>query len=147
MGWKGRVRPEARGLEACGLVQLPRIADERGCLGVIESNVHVPFSIERVYYLYGTQPGQSRGGHGHRELRQLFVALAGAFDVSLDDGRRRATYHLSDPAVGLYVGPMIWRTLNRFSENAVCAVIASAPYDERDYFRRYEDFLEAVRGA
>jgi hypothetical protein len=136
--------PAARGsLEHCGVVELPRIQDRRGNLTFVEAGRHVPFDIQRVYYLYDVPGGAERGGHGHYRLRQLIVAMSGSFDVVLDDGKRRARYHLNRSYTGLYVCPMIWRELDNFSSGSVCLVLASEPYDEADYLRDYETFRHA----
>lgn len=128
----------------CRLVRLPRISDGRGSLGFIQPGPLLPFEIRRVYYLYDVPDGQERGAHGHRRLEQLMVAVAGAVDVECDDGRQRRTFRLDSPDVGLYVCPMIWRNLTAFRPGTVCMVLASEPYDEDDYFRRYDDFLAAA---
>jgi hypothetical protein len=133
-------------LDACGVVTLPRIQDPRGNLTFVEAHRHVPFYIKRVYYLYDVPGGAERGGHGHHRLRQLIVAMSGSFDVVLDDGRRRARYHLNRSYTGLYVCPMIWRELDNFSSGSVCLVLASEPYEESDYLRDYEAF-RALRNA
>ena len=135
---------DARGsLEHCGVVELPRIQDRRGNLTFVEGGRHVPFDIQRVYYLYDVPGGAERGCHGHFKLRQLIVAMSGSFDVVLDDGKRRARYHLNRSDTGLYVCPMIWRELDNFSSGSVCLVLASEPYDEADYLRDYETFRHA----
>lgn len=131
-------------LDACRLIELPKISDPRGNLTFIEGNQHVPFRIERVYYLYDVPAGAERGGHAHRELEQLLLAAAGSFDVVLDDGRRRQRVQLNRPYVGLYVGPMVWRELDNFSSGSVCLVLASRPYDPADYHRDYEQFRAAA---
>lgn len=131
----------------CRLVPLPRLSDGRGSLTFVQPGPNLPFEIRRVYYLYGVPTGQVRGAHGHRALEQLMVAVAGSVDVECDDGRTRRTFRLESPDVGLYVSPMIWRSLTGFTEGTVCMVIASAPYDEGDYFREYDDFLAAAAKA
>jgi hypothetical protein len=128
----------------CGLVQLPRIEDPRGNLTFIEGGRHVPFDIRRVYYLYDVPGGADRGGHAHKQLRQLIVAASGSFDVTVDDGRTRRCFHLDRAFLGLYVPPMHWRELTNFSSGSICLVLASAPYDETDYLRDYPGFLAAV---
>jgi hypothetical protein len=132
---------------ACRLVDLPRLRDHRGSLTVLEPGPVLPFEIRRTYYLYDTPPDAERGGHAHRRLEQLFIALAGAVDVELDDGSSAQVYRLDRPDVGLYIGPMIWRVLRHFEPGTVCMVLASERYDESDYFRRYADFRSAVSGA
>lgn len=135
------------GLEQCRIVDLPKISDPngRGNLTFLESNVHVPFAIERVYYLYDVPGGAERGGHAHKQLEQLIIAMSGSFDVVLDDGFDKKRVHLARSYYGLYVPTMIWRELDNFSSGAVCLVLASAPYDESDYYRNYDDFLRAAR--
>ena len=128
-------------LSDCKLISLPRIQDPRGNLTFIEGGSHVDFDIQRVYYLYDVPGGSSRGGHAHKALRQLIVAMSGSFDVLLDDGEEKRTFHLNRSYVGLYVCPMIWRELNNFSSGSVCMVLASNRYDEADYYRDYDQFL------
>lgn len=105
----------------------------------------VPFAIERLYYLYDVPGGSFRGGHAHKELRQLIIAVSGSFDVLLDDGREKKTVTLNRPQIGLEVCPMIWREINNFSSASVCLVIASNKFEEADYYRDYEEFLNATR--
>lgn len=134
-------------LDDCRIINLPKIQDQRGNLTFIEADRHVPFEIERVYYLYDVPGGATRAGHGHRSLNQLMIAMSGSFDVTLDDGHERKLFHLNRSYFGLYIPPMMWRDLDNFSSGAVCVVLASDYFDERDYFRNYDDFLAAVRGA
>lgn len=129
----------------CKIIDLPRIQDPRGNLTFIEGSNQVPFPIERVYYLYDVPGGAERGGHGHIDLRQVIIALSGSFDVALDDGREKKVVHLNRSYQGLYVERLIWRDLRNFSSGSVCLVLASIKYDEADYYRNYEDFLEAVK--
>lgn len=131
-------------LADCQLIQLPIVHDRRGNLSFIEGNRHVPFAIERVYYLYDVPGGAERGGHAHRGLQQLIVAMSGSFDVILDDGSEKKRFHLNRSYQGLYLCPMIWRELDNFSSGSVCMVLASNRYDESDYYRDYADFRAAV---
>lgn len=126
------------------LIKLPKIADPRGCLSVVEARRHIPFDIKRVYYLYNMPASAKRGAHGHRTLEQCIIPMAGSFEISLDNGFAKKSFHLKDPAEGLYIPPMVWRELVDFSSGAVCLVIASDFYNENDYFRNYDGFLEAV---
>jgi hypothetical protein len=130
----------------CKIIDFPKIADQRGNLTFIEGNRHIPFEIQRVYYLYDVPGGAERGGHAHKALHQLIVAMSGSFDVMLDDGTERKRFHLNRSYYGLYVCPMIWRELDNFSSGSVCMSLASNLYDEQDYYRDYELFQKAVRG-
>lgn len=127
------------------LIELPRINDHRGNLTFIESGRHIPFEIKRTYYLYDVPGGATRAGHGHKALHQLMIAMSGSFDITLDDGYEKRVVHLNRSYNGLYIPPMMWRDLDNFSSGAVCMVLASAFYDEEDYFRNYDDFLRAAR--
>jgi dTDP-4-dehydrorhamnose 3,5-epimerase-like enzyme len=128
----------------CRIISLPIIHDPRGNLTFIEATRHVPFDIKRVYYLYDVPGGAERGGHAHKELHQLVIAMSGSFDVVLDDGGEKHRFHLNRSYYGLYVCPMIWREIDNFSSGSVCLVLASNLYDEADYFRDYHQFLLAV---
>lgn len=134
------------GIDQCHLVDLPVISDPRGNLTFIECNRHIPFEIKRVYYLYDVPGGASRAGHGHKKLHQLVIAMSGSFDIVIDDGLRKKTFHLNRSYKGLYVCPMMWREIDNFSSGSVCMVLASDFFDEDDYFREYDTFLQAVRG-
>ena len=134
-------------LNDCKLIDLPKIADPRGNLTFIEGNRHVPFQIQRVYYLYDTPGGAERGGHAHKGLHQLIVAMSGSYDVILNDGKQKKRFHLNRSYYGLYVCPMIWRELDNFSSGAVCLVLASNLYDESDYYRDYRTFIKALKKA
>lgn len=133
-------------LDRCHLVTLPRVNDARGNLTFIEGSRHVEFDIKRVYYLYDVPGGAERGGHAHRALKQLFIAMSGSFDVVLDDGAIRQRIHLNRSYVGLFVPEMVWREIDNFSSGSVCMVLASEPYDEADYYRDYGEFA-AVAAA
>ena len=132
------------GIDQCKLVELPVIHNPQGNLTFIEAERHVPFRIARVYYLYDVPEGAVRGGHAHRELEQLILPIGGSFDIVLDDGSERKRVVLDQPRVGLYLPRLIWRELENFSAGAFCLVLASAPYDEADYYRDYEEFRDAV---
>jgi dTDP-4-dehydrorhamnose 3,5-epimerase-like enzyme len=126
------------------IIDLPKITDQRGNLTFIEGLNHIPFQIKRVYYLYDVPAEAERGAHGHKKLEQFVVPLAGSFEFVLDDGFERKSYYLKKPWQGLYIPPMMWRELKDFSSGAVCLVLASELYDEADYFRDYNEFLQAA---
>lgn len=133
-------------LTDCKIIELPKVGDPRarGNLTFIEGGQHVPFPIRRAYYLYDVPGGAERGGHAHKELYQLIIALSGSFDVVLDDGREKRRFPLNRPYHGLYVCPHIWRELDNFSTGAVCLVLASEFYSEDDYWRDYGEFLKGI---
>lgn len=125
-------------------ITLPQVHDARGDLTFIEGGTHVPFTIQRVYYLYNVPVDSERGGHAHRELEQVIFALSGSFRVKIDDGYDTSEYWLRDPRRGLYMSRLVWREIDSFSQGAVCMVLASHHYDEADYFRDYSEFRAAV---
>ena len=132
-------------VDQCRIIQLPRFEDPRGSLTFVESNQQIPFEIRRVYYLYDVPGGSERGGHAHKELQQLIIAMSGSFDIHLDDSQERKTFHLNRSYYGLLVCPMIWREIDNFSSGAVCLVLASNFYTEDDYHRDYHDFKQAAK--
>lgn len=126
----------------CRIIDLDKHhSDRKGNLSVVENKKDVPFEVKRVYYLYDVPGGVSRGGHAHKELFQLMVAVSGSFSVTLEDGKDKKTFVLNRPYKGLLIVPGIWRTLDGFSSGSVCAVLASEKYDEMDYIRDYSSFL------
>ena len=131
-------------LSDCRLIDLPKIEDARGNLTFVEGDNHIPFDIKRVYYLYDVPGGSHRGAHAHRNLHQFMIAMSGSFDVTLTDGHEEQTFHLNRSYFGLYICPMMWRYLDNFSSGAVCMVMASSRYDEGDYIRDYDTFLQEV---
>jgi hypothetical protein len=134
-------------VDLCKIIELPRITDARGNLTFVESGNQIPFDIQRVYYLYDVPGGAQRGGHAHKELFQLIIAISGSFDVVLDDGTKKKRVHMNRSYNGLYVCPMIWRELENFSSGSVCMVLASNRYDEDDYYRDYATFIRARWGV
>jgi len=126
------------------LIDLPRVQDPRGNLTFVEGGRHLPFDIARVYYLYDIPGGASRGGHAHKELQQVLIAVSGSFDVHLDDGHVTEVITLRRSYTGLLLRSMVWRVLDNFSSGAVCLTLASMPYIEDDYYRDYNDFIKAV---
>ena len=129
-------------VDDCRVLELPRIVRAEGTLTPIEGGKHVPFEIARVYYLYDVPGGSSRGGHAHKQLLQLMVAIMGSFDVVLDDGSTRRRVSLNRGYHGLYLPNLIWRELENFSSGAICVVLASQPYQESEYIREYSSFVQ-----
>jgi len=131
-------------LKDCHQIDLPKIDDARGALTFIEGERHVPFMINRIYYLYDVSGGATRAGHAHKKLQQVLIAVSGSFDVWLDDGREKKRHHMNRSYTGLYIFPMTWRLIDNFSSGAVCLSIVSDYYDESDYYRDYDEFLHAI---
>ena len=131
----------------CELLDLPRIADERGALTVVEAQRHIPFEVRRVFYLYEVPSGMQRAGHALRTCHQFIIAAAGSFDVVVDNGESRLRHHLDRPDRGLHVPPMVWRELESFSAGAVCLVLASEYYSLEDYVDEYADYLRLIGGT
>ena len=131
-------------IDDCLLIDLPKITDPRGNLTFIEECRHVPFDIKRVFYLYDVPTGADRGAHAHKRLHQCLICLSGSFDVALDDGHHSRRVHLNRPWRALHIPPMIWAAEVNFDPGSVCMVLASAPYDESDYFRDYSQYLSAL---
>ncbi len=126
----------------CTLIEMDKHhSDDKGNLTVVENSKTIPFEVKRVYYLYDVPGGGSRGAHAHKDLQQLIVAASGSFDVTIDDGNVKRTFTLNRPYQGLLIVPGIWRDLNNFSSGSVCMVLASEKYDENDYIRDYNDFI------
>lgn len=134
-------------IDNCRIIDLPRVNDPRGNLTFVEAGHHIPFDIRRVYYLYDVPGGSARGGHAHKALHQLIIAMSGSFDIHLDDGYSKKTVHMNRSYYGLSVCPMIWREIDNFSSGAVCMVLASEYFDELDYYRDYDQFVVDARKA
>jgi hypothetical protein len=132
------------GVAACSCFDLPKIGDERGNLTFVEASRHVPFAIRRVDYLYDVPGGSVRAGHAHKTLEQVLIAVAGSFDVRLDDGHHQVTCHFSRADQGLYIAPMVWRELGNFSSGSCCLALASDVFLDEDYYRDHAEFLRAA---
>ena len=126
------------------IIELPRITDPRGNLTVAEANKNIPFDIKRVYWLYDVPGGECRGGHAHKQIKEILIAVSGSFHVTLDNGKEKQTFLLNHPYQGLFIDTKTWRTLDDFSSGAVCVVLASDFYDENDYIYDYNDFLQYI---
>lgn len=123
-------------------IDFPALGDERGSLVALEAEKTVPFPIKRVYYIFGTNAGVSRGFHAHKRLQQVALCITGKCRMILDDGRQRNEVWLDSPNKGLIIGDLVWREMHDFSEDCVLLVLASEHYDEADYIRDYGKFLE-----
>ena len=133
-------------IKDCKIIELPKISDPRGNLTFIEGGGQIPFDIQRVYYLYDVPGGSERGGHAHKNLEQLIIAMSGSFDVVLDDGYEKKRFHLNRSYYGMYVNTMVWRELDNFSSGSVSMVLASNKYTEDDYVRDYDRFISLTQG-
>lgn len=125
------------------LIDIPKITNSKGNIGVLEKGT-IPFEIKRVYYLFDVPSGAKRGGHAHKQLKQVLIAISGSFDVVLKDGKNKQIITLNRPDKGLLIENNLWRELENFSSGAVCLVLASEVYDEKDYFRSFKQFKEFI---
>jgi dTDP-4-dehydrorhamnose 3,5-epimerase-like enzyme len=123
------------------IVPLPKILDERGNLSFFEEMKHIPFAIERTYWIYDVPGGESRGGHSYIENQEFIVALSGSFDVIVDDGSSKKTFSLNRSYYGLYIPQGIWRHMENFSTNALAFIAASTPYSDIDYIKDYNSYV------
>jgi len=126
------------------IIELPKFLDARGNLSFIEENKHIPFKIERTYWIYDVPGGVARGGHAYKENQEFIVALSGSFDVILDDGETRKVFTLNRSHYGLYIPKGMWRQMENFSTNSLALVLASTKFDKNDYIYDYEVFKLAV---
>lgn len=124
----------------CTLIELPKNHQVNGNITAVNNQKEIPFDIQRVYFLYDVPGGEARGGHAHLELQQLIVAASGSFDLMVDDGKIKRTFHLNRPYQGVLMPAGLWRELNNFSSGSICLVLASKKYDEKDYLRDYFEF-------
>lgn len=124
------------------IIQLPKYLDARGNLSFVEQNNHIPFEIKRTYWIYDVPGGEKRWGRAFKECEEFIISLSGSFDVILNDGTEKKTFTLNRSYYGIYIPNGLWRVLDNFSTNSVALVMASTKYDEKDYVRNYEEFLE-----
>lgn len=125
-------------------IDFPALGDERGSLVALEAEKSVPFAIKRVYYIFGTKAGVSRGFHAHKKLQQVAICITGSCRMILDDGQQRSEVLLNSPNKGLVIGDLVWREMHEFSKDCVLLVLASEHYDESDYIRNFDDFIDQV---
>lgn len=128
-------------MENVKIIELPKFLDARGNLSFAQNNTHIPFEIKRTYWLYDVPGGESRGGHAYRETEEFVIALSGSFDVIVDDGKEKNTFHLNRSYYGLYIPKGVWREMDNFSTNSLALEFASTKYNPEDYIRDYNEFL------
>lgn len=126
------------------IIELPKYEDPRGNLSFVEGGRHIPFVIERVYWIYDVPGGQTRGGHAFRKQQEMIIALSGSFDVVVDDGAEKKIFSLTRSYYGLYIPAGLWRSMQNFSTNSLALVISSTAYDESDYIRDYQEFKKYI---
>ena len=126
----------------CSIIELPRLKNRAGNITVVNNNDNIPFEVKRVFYIYDIPGGEDRGAHAHKDCHQFLVAVSGSFEVEMDDGTNKRTVILNRPYYGLHIPPGIWAAEKGFSSGAVCLVLTSHKYDEKDYIRNYSNFLE-----
>ena len=124
------------------IIELPKFLDARGNLSFAQNNTHIPFEIKRTYWLYDVPGGESRGGHTYRDTEEFVIALSGSFDVIVDDGKEKNTFHLNRSYYGLYIPKGVWREMDNFSTNSLALEFASTNYNPNDYIRDYDEFLK-----
>ena len=124
------------------IIDLPKHEDPRGNLTFFEEDNHIPFKIERVYWIYDVPGGQIRGGHAFKEQKEFIIALSGSFDVVVDSGSEKRTFSLNRSYYGLYIPAGLWRQMENFSTNSLAMIISSTNFSEEDYIRNYNDYLE-----
>lgn len=124
------------------IIELPKFLDQRGNLSFAQNNTQIPFEIQRTYWLYDVPGGESRGGHAYRNTEEFVIAISGSFDVIVDDGKEKKTFHLNRSYYGLYIPKGLWRSMENFSTNSLALEFASTQYDPNDYIRDYDEYLK-----
>lgn len=128
----------------CSVIELPRLQNRAGNITPVSNSREIPFDIKRIFYIYDIPGGEDRGAHAHKECHQFLIAASGSFEIELNDGVTTRTIMLNRPNYGLHIPPGIWAAEKGFSSGAICLVLASTTYDESDYIRNYEEFLQIV---
>jgi hypothetical protein len=128
----------------CTVFELPKVKNRAGNITAVQNNIEIPFEIKRIFYLYDIPGGESRGAHSHKECHQFLIAASGSFEVLLDDGKTKRLIQLNRPNIGLHIPPGIWASEINFSSGSICLVFASHIYNEQDYLRNYDDYLEYI---
>lgn len=131
--------------ETIQLLQFPKIPDRRGNLSVIEENIHIPISIERVYWIYDVPGGEYRWGHAFKNTCEVIVAMSGSFDIITHDGKQEQRYHMNRSYYGLFIPKMIWRSIENFSTNSLALIAADTPYSGEEYIRDFDEFITGIK--
>lgn len=126
----------------CKIIELPKFLDRRGNLSFVENNKQIPFKIKRTYWLYDVPGGEARGGHAYHNTEEFVIAISGSFDVLIDDGKEKKTFHLNRSYYGLYIPKGLWREIENFSTNSFALEFANTSYDPKDYIESYDEFLK-----
>lgn len=129
------------------IIELPKMSDRRGNLSVVEQYRHIPFEIKRLFWIYGVPEGEGRAAHAHKEQTQFIIPISGNFDIEFDNGKVKERLHVNEPNQGILIFPGIWISLENFSKDAVCLVVAPEVYEEGDYMREYDEFLEWINSG
>jgi len=132
-------------IDDCHLIDIPEIQDDRGTLSFIESNKNIPFEIKNVFYIYDIKRNKTRGNHAHKSLHEFLICISGSCEISLDDGINKKTITLDKPSSGIHLVPYVWTIISPLSNNTICLVLASDYYDDSDYIRNYNEFLDFVK--
>jgi hypothetical protein len=126
----------------CSVIELPKISNRAGNITPVTNNESIPFDIKRIFYIYDIPGGEDRGAHAHKECHQFLIAASGSFEIELNDGTSKRTLSLNRPHYGLHIPPGVWAAEKGFSSGAVCLVLTSHKFNEADYIRDYDDYLE-----
>lgn len=128
----------------CSIIELPRLKNRAGNISIVENQDNLPFDVKRIFYIYDIPGGEDRGAHAHKECHQFLIAVSGSFEIEMDDGVNKRTVQLNRPYYGLHIPPGIWAAEKGFSSGAICLVLNSGLYEEDDYIRTYNDFLNIL---
>lgn len=131
----------------CQMIHLPQLGDRKGHITAVNGVQEIPFDVKRIFYLYDIPGGESRGAHAHKECHQFLVAASGSYEVLIDDGKVKKVFSLNRPTIGLHIPPGIWASEINFSAGAVCLVLASHEYNEKDYIRDYNQYLNYINDS
>ena len=126
----------------CSIIEMPRLKNRAGNISIVENQDNLPFDVKRIFYIYDIPGGEDRGAHAHKECHQFLIAVNGSFEIEMDDGVNKRTVQLNRPYYGLHIPPGIWAAEKGFSSGAICLVLASEGFDEKDYIRDYNNFIK-----